>query len=288
MVSTEDLLEIGNSKAVPLIAFALLSLVPLFIFGSIPTGEDGFKAVMFGVLFFLGGLLGIAAGFGTFRDLQLVRNTPTSKIRSMAMGLVEVKGESIPSDRTVKAPISDEDCLFYVYKVEEYQQQGKHKNWVTIDSGRDGEPFHLDDGTGTVTVDPEGAELEIPWDRNIHLDGGEKPPDYISEFIESNPKIREGSNEAFDIFDNDRRFKEKYVLSGEQVYVFGKAMNRRSEYGEYTVINKDRSTPMFVISDRSEKELREDWGWSYKLYLGGGAVVAIASYGFLVLLMGLL
>src|SRR4030095_12586302 len=52
-----------------------------------------------------------ARGFRTLRTQQLVRDTPTAKIRSMAMGLVEVNGTVVPRS-TVIAPFSGKPCAY--------------------------------------------------------------------------------------------------------------------------------------------------------------------------------
>jgi len=51
----------------------------------------------------LGGAAFIYGGFYKLRRFRLIADTPTSKIRSMAIGLVEIKGQVIP-EQTVETP----------------------------------------------------------------------------------------------------------------------------------------------------------------------------------------
>jgi len=93
------------------------------------------------------------------------REHPTSKIRSLAMGLVEIYGQALaPQGNNLKSPFSNKDCVYYKYTVEEYRQQGKHKRWVTVLSGDKIRPFYVRDETGQVLVDPASAKIDIPMD----------------------------------------------------------------------------------------------------------------------------
>ncbi|MFH1770987.1 MAG: hypothetical protein ABH828_05545 [archaeon] len=96
------------------------------------------------------------------KQKQMIENIPTSKIRSIAMGLVEIKGIAEPfRKKLLKSPFSEKDCVYYRYTVEEYRSSGKNSRWVTIASGQSNDFFNLTDDTGTVLVDPKGAEVKF-------------------------------------------------------------------------------------------------------------------------------
>ncbi len=288
----------SSMKYVVVLAVFVVIVAGVIALGDLPQGEDAFETLAFVVVGFLGGVMGIMWGFDEYRRTSLIRNTPTSKVRSMAMGLVEVKGTTKVADESLESPFSGEDCVFYKYEVEEYRRQGKHSRWVTIDSGRNGASFYIDDGTGQVLVDPRGAELEVPADNTIEVEGGEVPPYEVTDFIENAEEVDSEDN-SVDLgiaevdTGNDRRYTEYYVTPGEDVYVFGKAMERPSFEGssrneENIVINQDDHTPMFMISDSSEKELVSSLKWRTYGGLIGGTIVSIACFGFLLGLVGLL
>jgi hypothetical protein len=115
-------------------------------------------------------VIGLFAGSGCFlygfRLLQrrrLILDTPFSKIRSAAMGMVEVSGLAVGPYAMV-APITARPCYYYRTLVWEWKQQGKNKQWVKVAGDCVHVPFFLDDNTGRVLVDPRGAELDIHRD----------------------------------------------------------------------------------------------------------------------------
>jgi len=109
---------------------------------------------------------GLALFFSAFRRLALrraVEDTPTSKIRSAALGRVELKGRC--REPGLKAPFSGLDCVWCRIKVEEERTEtdmrGRtSRQWVTLHESVRAPLFTLDDGTGTLEVDPTGAEVD--------------------------------------------------------------------------------------------------------------------------------
>lgn len=236
------------------------------VLGELPEDDDTFE---FAAIVYLAGCFFFVRGFAKFRRLQLIRNTPTSRVRSLAMGAVELYGEVVERDDVLKSPFSGEDCVMYKYKIEEYRRSGDDYDWVTVDAGRSGVPFLLDDGTGRVIVDPEGISLNIPRDELYSMDDHDEPPDL------------DGSV-GFVSVGNDRRYHEHYVTPGEMVYLYGEAMRRDGE----VVVNKNPDTPMFMVSDSSEEELVEGTRNSVVLSTGGGLVLAAVGLGLLLFVSG--
>jgi hypothetical protein len=115
-------------------------------------------------------LLGFAAGiylfFYGFRLLQrrrLILDTPFSKIRSAAMGMVEISGLAV-GPYTMVAPITARLCYYYRTQVWEWKQEGRNKAWVKVATECRHVPFFLDDNTGRLLVDPRGADLDLHRD----------------------------------------------------------------------------------------------------------------------------
>ncbi len=115
-------------------------------------------------------MLGFGAGIGIFiygfRLLlrrRLILDTPFSKIRSAAMGLVEISGLAV-GPYTMVAPVTGHPCYYYSTAVWEYKQNGKNKNWVKVAGECMYLPFFVDDNTGSVLVDPRGADLDLHRD----------------------------------------------------------------------------------------------------------------------------
>ncbi|MEA3543802.1 MAG: hypothetical protein U9R69_01120, partial [Thermodesulfobacteriota bacterium] len=94
-----------------------------------------------------------------FYFLQLKRqmeNTPTSKVRSVAMGMVEVKGQAIRQFALI-SPMSNTPCVFY--RLTKYRRDRNNRWRVSSVSRSDNVPFLLEDDTGRVEVDPTGCRI---------------------------------------------------------------------------------------------------------------------------------
>jgi hypothetical protein len=114
----------------------------------------------------IGGLVGLYLFYGGFRMLQrkrLILNTPSSKVRSAAMGLVEISGLAV-GPYTMTAPITGMPCYYYRTMAWQWQRRGKNSEWVKVADESLHVPFYLDDNTGRVLVDPQGAEMDIHRD----------------------------------------------------------------------------------------------------------------------------
>lgn len=218
-------------------------------------------------------------GFVRWREYRLIADTPTSKIRSMPMGTVEVNGRASKGteDSVLESPLSEEECLYYNYEVEELQSTGKNSYWETISSGESGVRFFLEDGTDKVIVDPEGAEVELPSDRFIKIDDAEDLTPEVKQFFQQEGL---GDGKGF-LFTKTRRVKEWYIPPGEELYIFGYASKEHDDYGSYPIIKEDKRAEMFMISDKSESELIKDKKSGFMLYLYGGTVATLFIYAFM-------
>jgi len=75
------------------------------------------------------------------------------------MGLVEISG-SAKRDILLRGPFTQEDCVAYKYKIEQYEKRDKSNRWITIVKGDSFTmPFFVDDGSGQVMIVPAGAEF---------------------------------------------------------------------------------------------------------------------------------
>jgi E3 Ubiquitin ligase len=102
-------------------------------------------------------------GFRLLQRKRLILNTPSSKIRSASMGLVEVSGLAC-GPYTVTAPITGVPCYYYRTVAWRWERRGKNSEWVKVADENLHVPFFLDDNSARVLVDPQGAELDIHCD----------------------------------------------------------------------------------------------------------------------------
>lgn len=155
--------------------------------------------------------------WGMFWQLRLARwieDTPTSKIRSAAQGLVEVTGQiSAGGQPPLRAPLSGEACLWYRFNVEEYRSSGSAGSsggsWRQIDKGASSQPLLLQDNTGSCWVMPEGAEVHPRFRRR--WEGSHRWP------LESS-RLSRGLGACFG---RRYRYTEERLLQGDLLYVLG-------------------------------------------------------------------
>ena len=121
-------------------------------------------------------VIGAAAGvylfYRGFRILQrrrLILDTPTSKIRSASIGLVELTGLAV-GPHTLVAPITGASCFYYRTVAWQLKKSGKNEKWEVVAEESMHLPFYLDDNTGKVLVEPQDAEMDIH--RDFHEEFG--------------------------------------------------------------------------------------------------------------------
>lgn len=131
----------------------------------------GFKlqsALGWKISFTLIGLSSFWAWHANLKRYRTVADTPTSRIASAPQGYIELvgRGRQPPGDGLV-SPISGLPCLWYRYRVE--RKDGDR--WEHVESGVSHDTFGMDDGSGSVLVDPEGAEI-LTSRKQVSTSGG--------------------------------------------------------------------------------------------------------------------
>ncbi len=111
----------------------------------------------------IGGLVLFYRGFAVLQRKHLILNTPTSKIRSAALGLVEVNGLAA-GPYLIKAPVTGKACYYYRTIGWELRQSGKNKEWRKVADESLHVPFYIDDNTDVLLVNPQGAETDLHRD----------------------------------------------------------------------------------------------------------------------------
>lgn len=118
-----------------------------------------FFLALLSMVFAVGGASWFFEGIALRRIRRLIRNLPTSEANSIRLGLVEVQGKAKWKEK-LYSPISETPCVYYTYKVEQWQRTKDGSNWVLIALGESGERcFYIEDNTGRVLVDPVNAEI---------------------------------------------------------------------------------------------------------------------------------
>ncbi|MCM2264805.1 MAG: E3 ubiquitin ligase family protein, partial [Desulfuromonadales bacterium] len=152
----------------------------------------------------LPGIAALALCWGAFACLRLkrfVEDTPTSRIRSLAMGLVEVQGRAIRRYALV-APMTQGACVWY--RLRKYRRDNRNNWMLASQSDSNHVPFVLDDGSGRVVVDPAGATIKVKTEQT----GFPGESTLIGAAVDGGP---------------DEKWIEELIYEGTSLYVLGYA-----------------------------------------------------------------
>lgn len=133
---------------------------------------------------------------------RMIENTPVSRIRSLATGIVEVFGQ-VERCYALVAPVTQTPCIYY--RLSRYRRKERNGRWELTSQQSSGlHPFWLKDATGRVLVNPAGG-LITPTSFQEGAGSG-----LGRHFLgrESEP-------------DGDEKWVEESIPEGAQVYVFG-------------------------------------------------------------------
>lgn len=143
---------------------------------ALPAIQIGAVAVALAIDEAWGTVVGLAMLMGTglygwlrsIRHARLILDTPTARIASAAQGYAELRGRGVPLQGTpLLSPVNGLPLIWYRVRSERKQRDGKWRHLDTVESDAS---FVLDDGSGMVAVDPEGAEMLVRR-RDVFSDG---------------------------------------------------------------------------------------------------------------------
>ncbi|HMA67652.1 MAG TPA: GIDE domain-containing protein, partial [Desulfosalsimonadaceae bacterium] len=139
---------------------------------------------------------------------RMAENTPTSKVRSLSMGFAELAGRARPY-YDLRTAYTLTRCVYYECSYYKYQRTGDTSRWrlsSTLSSGK--LAFYLEDETGQVLINPEGAYYAIKRARQTMR----------GRFI---PSL------AIKLDDPYTKVTEDLIPLGAQIYVLGSAHTKR-------------------------------------------------------------
>lgn len=253
------------------------------IFKSAPrSNRVGFWIWLFSWIGFILGWLFFFAGIWAFRRKRLVENVPTSKVRSLAMGRVEVYGKAEPlGGKPLKAPISQEDCLYYRFSIQEKRGSGKHSRWVTVAASESDSPFLLRDETGAVMVDPRGAEMDCLKNTVVGSGFMKDPPQHVKELLKSLNVPFEGSILGIN---KTMSYAESWLPPNLNLYVLGTAgdnplVGEGSQEQGFADVMISKGKGAFLISKESEQEMLSGLsGTMWFGLVGGPILIAVCAW----------
>jgi hypothetical protein len=249
-----------------------------------------------GSIFFLlfGGTL-TYAGVQQYLLSQKIKNTPTSKVRSAAAGLVELFGKAKCKD-DISSPISKAKCIYWHVNCEYYYHHKKSSGWRTFYSRSSSTPFYLEDDTGKMLVEPKDGQIQIPSDFRSqgHLSDkalfGLLPQKQLDAkvmaWMDADPAVKS----AFGGYGgHDLRVTESFIAEGDPLFVLGSAEpipGAASDVKhENLMVKKNNIDKILFISDSEEGKFVNTMGWVSWIYLFIGLAFLI---GALISLLGVM
>jgi hypothetical protein len=230
----------------------------------------------------------------SFRDLRvqrLIQNTPTSRIRSMPMGFVEICGEASPRSE-LAAPFSGRPCAYWQVDI---STRSRRNAWTVVHRNASGSPFFLRDETGVALVYPKDATVRLNFQVEEECVGISLPDCYAQYLDEQHPAgsvlWRVGS----------LRFRERVLEAGQRIYVMGTATpkpqsvtismddeleatgtdDRRAlrlqtlDHEAQAVMRRGENESTYIISQQSERELTMQLGLRATAELVGGPALTL-------------
>ncbi|MFN7990829.1 MAG: hypothetical protein U0R44_01585 [Candidatus Micrarchaeia archaeon] len=242
---------------------------------------SGGKAVVYLIIGFFLGLGAIISGAKRYLLYQKIRNTPTSKVEAAAVGLAELSGTT-RCDGDMRSPISGVRCGYWRI-IAEYYRSGKHGGWRQFFKSDSGRVFFLEDETGRMRIDPEGADVDIPIDRRFegYLSGKgmfgmphqQIDPD-VMKFVGS---LDQAGQARFNSYSKSNvRVSEYYIADGDPLYVLGtvKPIEGGTSSIGYENVSVSKGSDVMYIRDTQENKFIGDLRNSVLWQVLGGAAVS--------------
>lgn len=208
-------------------------------------------------------LLTLWAAYKTGRKRRLLEGLPTSKTTGVFIGFVELKGTA-ESAAPLISFLAEQACVVYRWQVEEHwsrtvtetytDDKGKtqtrtrtESGWKQIADGGEMIPFYLKDEEGCILIRPEQAKIET-----IQI---------LAETCSPGDPLYYGKGPAEAIWDSTyrRRFVETAIPLQAALYVVGQARERQDVVAPE--IAADSQAPLFLISTRTEEQVRRGMQW---------------------------
>jgi hypothetical protein len=249
------------------------------------------------------GLYYFYQGFRTYREYRVLMDTPEIPIRSVAMGLVEIHGKAtgVPP---IPSPVTQTPCYFYQVDIEHWVQNKNGGSWNHLATDADGKRFYVADATGKVLVDAHNAEYDLIQTARVETRGsfGSGFGRLLSGIGNStgaagNPGVRPdlwayassavARRKGASFFGSGTGTGERYRLTERLVVpehwydITGTCVENPEAQDEYdrNMIVKGTNEPTFLITWRSEKEIRRTLRNRAAQRIFGGAILAVVCLG---------
>ena len=198
------------------------------------------------------------------KKIRIIEDIPTSSIKGVFIGLVEIKGTA-ETENIILSKFTSTPCVSYAWGISEYweyevttESTDKDGNttssthtksgWTEIEGGKALQPFYLKDKTGFILINPEKAELEM---KQTYTYQCSRSDPYYYQF---------GHPNAVADSTHTRRFFENTFSLHENLYIVGQAKIRDDVVAPQIIY--DPLCPFFLISSKDEKQINSNLRWN--------------------------
>jgi hypothetical protein len=260
------------------------------------------------VIFYFGftGLLLVAGGVALWRfarrylQLSSLLRRPLSRIGKLRPGSRKVRGKVVPLGEVLRGPLSNKECVYYKFSVEEDRTTYKdnpfdvgepllgrrphldataasyliaggrrkvHSNRTLLDL-EDEIPFMIEDDTGNVEVDLDGATVFVKEKLRIVSNEDRALPPHLLELLQ----------EEYDIYTVDDRGSIKTLVCYEEIIPVGAKITIAGRVEEITSgdLCFQQDDGPFIVSDRDVvKEGQSAHSRAMGFTLGAGACLGL-------------
>jgi hypothetical protein len=171
------------------------------------------------------------------KQIQLIKRTHTTWISALPdTGRVEVVGKV--QGESISSPMGEKPCVVWQVEVLKVQKSKNRTSWKRIFVKTSSNSFMVDDGTGIILVNPEGAELILDEGELI-----EEAGDVLWSKLE-----KLGFDQRDEIKGSDSlQVYERRVTEGGEIYVAG-----HIQPGKSGITLRGKPSDPLAISTQSE------------------------------------
>ncbi len=193
---------------------------------------------------------------------RTVEDVPTSKVKGVFFGLNEVKG-SVKSDAPLQTYLTETPSVWYEWSISEHwkkteryrDKDGNQKTrtksgWREVDSGGSFQSFFLEDDTGELLIEPEGAKVDAPSTMSFIC--GPTDPLYYEK----------GPDRPIANSTHRRRFSERSLTPNEKLYILGPA-KLRQEIARPMIAQSNEAKYYFISSKSESQIIRSKNVWAF-------------------------
>lgn len=178
--------------------------------------------------------------FYQLRIYRLITGTPTSQLRSVAQGFVELEGYCVGTAHALTSPYTGSPCIWYECKTYKKVKSKKSTHWKCIDRQTSPHWFKVADPTGEAWVNPKGASVHTQLTKTWYGDS-------------AIPQSAGG------VFGNNYRFTESLLIADSPFYGLGRlrTLNREQlramQVRDWVKLTRAAGPDVVLVDDKGEQ-----------------------------------